>query len=347
MKNKAIIFLVLVLMFATVGSAAAVDVQVYIDGEIQSFDQPALLEKATTMVPMRGIFEKLGASVNWDEGSRTIIATKAQTIISLTLNQKTAYVDGKEIELQVAAFSVNGRTLVPLRFISEALGAMFSWEGSNWSAYINTGAALTQPAATESQSGQIVKELSVSEVAKEARSVVLIKTCDQFGSQFGQGSGFVVRENGVILSSYHVIEGAYSATAEFEDGSSYDITEIIAADTTEDYAFLRLAGATGLPEVRLGDSAQLVLGEKIVAIGNPQGLSNTISDGIVSTVRRRINGVDYIQITAPISAGSSGGPLFNMKGQVVGINTAQVRDAQNINLAIPIDKVKTTLSNIQ
>ena len=207
MRNKVVLFLVLFLLFTTVGSAAAVDVKVYIDGEVQSFDQPALLEKATTMVPMRGIFEKLGASVNWDESSRTITATKAQTIISLTLNQKTAYVDGKEIELQVAPFSVSGRTLVPLRFISEALGANVSWEGSNWSAYITTGGLLPQQIReTQVPLVQAEKELSVSEIAKEARSVVLIKTYDQFGRQFGQGSGFVVRENGVILSSYHVIE---------------------------------------------------------------------------------------------------------------------------------------------
>ncbi len=121
-----------------IASAAENEVSVVIDGQVQAFPQPAVTIKGSTMVPMRAIFEKLGAEIKWNGETRTVTATKGNTVIILTLDRDIAIINGNPVKLTAKAQSINGNTMVPLRFVSEALGAAVKWDGVTRTAYIDS-----------------------------------------------------------------------------------------------------------------------------------------------------------------------------------------------------------------
>jgi S1-C subfamily serine protease len=186
-------------------------------------------------------------------------------------------------------------------------------------------------------------------------SVVRLILRDQTGRELGSGSGFVVTTDGKIVTNAHVIaiKDTTQAEALFQDGASYRIAGVIAEDPDRDLAVLQLA-ATGkqFPYLQLGDSDRVQVGERVLAIGSPlAGLAtvhteNTVSDGIVSGIRewpgRRMN---VLQITAPISPGSSGGAVLNLRGEVIGVSFAQITDGQNLNFAIPVSYLRPLLKD--
>lgn len=157
-----------------------------------------------------------------------------------------------------------------------------------------------------------------------------------------EGSGAVIREDGVVLTNAHVVEGAVSITATLSDETSYEAT-VVGLDADLDLAVLKLEGAKNLPTVSMGRSNDLLLGETVIAIGNPFGLGHTVTTGVVSSASRTLEVServfqDYIQTDAGINPGNSGGPLLNIHGELIGINTAIRRDAENIGFAIPVDR---------
>jgi serine protease Do len=179
---------------------------------------------------------------------------------------------------------------------------------------------------------------SVSDVAKQhSIEIVQIIAHDKQGKDRGTGSGFIVKSEGVIVTNYHVIDGAYSASVKIANGDIYDGAFIIDADKRKDLAILKIK-ALNLPVARLGDSDKIEVGQHVIAIGNPLGLTNSVSDGIISAIRQ-VEGYKVIQLTAPISPGSSGGPLLNDAGEVIGVTFAGL-GGQNLNLAIPINYAK-------
>lgn len=181
-------------------------------------------------------------------------------------------------------------------------------------------------------------------VAKQqAQSVVEITTRDQAGNPLGSGSGFIVRADGIVVTNHHVIDGAAGASVEVVNGDVYDQVVVLDFDKRRDLALLKIK-ALNLPVARLGDSETLDIGQHIVVIGNPEGLSRTVSDGIVSALRQG-DGFRIVQTTAPISPGSSGGPVFNDGGEVVAIAFGAY-EGQNLNLALPINYVKPMLLGI-
>jgi len=191
--------------------------------------------------------------------------------------------------------------------------------------------------------------LTIPAIAKTyGLSVVLIKSVDKKGNDIAQGSGFVVTKNGGIITNYHVLEKAHNVSIGFINGEVYKNVSLIAAFASQDIAILHIEGTTNkFSPVTLGNSDNLMAGERILAIGNPYGLENTLSDGIISGIRD-IKNIKFLQITSPISHGSSGGPLFNMKGEVIGITTiASQWGAQNLNFAIPINTLKYIIDNLQ
>ncbi|MFO7629294.1 MAG: trypsin-like peptidase domain-containing protein [Prochlorococcaceae cyanobacterium] len=159
--------------------------------------------------------------------------------------------------------------------------------------------------------------------------------------QQGQGSGFITRSDGVILTNAHVVDGASEVTVTLPDGRSFT-GKVLGGDPLTDVAVVKVA-ASKLPTTQLGDSDKVRPGEVAIAIGNPLGLDNTVTAGIISAVQRT-NGVaagqrvPYIQTDAAVNPGNSGGPLINERGQVIGINTA-IRQAPGAGLsfAIPIN----------
>lgn len=173
-----------------------------------------------------------------------------------------------------------------------------------------------------------------------------------FGSDFptppatrverGQGSGFIIRSDGLILTNAHVVSGADRVTVTLTNGQQLQ-GQVLGADPLTDVAVVKV-NSTNLPTVRLGNSDQLQPGEWAIAIGNPLGLDNTVTVGIISAtgrssaaVRVPDKRVSFIQTDAAINPGNSGGPLLNQRGEVIGMNTAIIGGAQGLGFAIPIN----------
>jgi len=164
--------------------------------------------------------------------------------------------------------------------------------------------------------------------------------------QRGQGSGFIVDDGGIILTNSHVVNGADQVTVTLKDGRTFE-GEVRGVDEVTDLAVVKVKGKD-LPIAPLGDSDRIQVGDWAIAVGNPLGLDNTVTLGIVSTLKRSSAQVgipdkrlDFIQTDAAINPGNSGGPLVNARGQVIGINTAIRADAMGIGFAIPINKAKS------
>ncbi|MBI5042259.1 MAG: DegQ family serine endoprotease [Nitrospirae bacterium] len=163
------------------------------------------------------------------------------------------------------------------------------------------------------------------------------------------GSGFIIRKDGLILTNNHVIEDAEEIMIRLNDEREFK-AKVIGKDKKIDIALLKIEDKGELPIAELGDSDKLEIGEWVLAIGNPFGLGHTVTAGIVSAKGRVIGAGpydDFIQTDASINPGNSGGPLFNMKGEAVGINTAITASGQGIGFAIPINTVKNLLPQLE
>jgi serine protease Do len=157
----------------------------------------------------------------------------------------------------------------------------------------------------------------------------------------GSGSGFILSPDGQILTNAHVVTGADQVSVQLKDGRRFQ-GKVMGVDPVTDIAVVKIA-ATGLPTVKLGNSSNLVTGQWAIAIGNPLGLSNTVTAGIISATGRSSSQVgaedkrvSFIQTDAAINPGNSGGPLLNQQGEVIGVNTAIIQGAQGLGFAIPI-----------
>lgn len=188
-------------------------------------------------------------------------------------------------------------------------------------------------------------DLAPKEIVQRALpGLVTIYTYDQAGKGAGQGSGFVVSPKGIVVTNYHVIDKAHFAKVERSNGEKLDVLGVIEFDQVRDLAILKVQGVD-LPVVPMGNSDRLELGEELVAMGAPKGFSNSVSNGIVSQVRDWQGGYKVIQHTAPISPGSSGGPLFNRRGQVIGVNTFLWKEGNSLFFAVPINYARAWIEN--
>ncbi len=183
-------------------------------------------------------------------------------------------------------------------------------------------------------------ELTSEEIyAKCSPAVFYLETYNSKGTKLGSASGFFIDSNGTAVTNYHAIKGAYSAKITTSDTSTtYDVLGVYDYNKDEDWAILKIDGK-GFSCLTIADSSAVVGGATAYALGCPLGLSDTLSEGIISNPRRYIeeNDTTYIQISAAISVGSSGGALLDKYGRVVGITTATSSLGQNINLALPIN----------
>ena len=179
------------------------------------------------------------------------------------------------------------------------------------------------------------QEKSFEELANLSSSTVMIRIYDRNSECIGTGSGVIIDNKGLIVTNFHVIADALYYGVIFEgpeESHEYETYTIINADPERDLALIKIHLET--TPVEIDDIGDVIRGQKVVAIGSPLGLMNTVSDGIVSGFRKyRV--YDYIQTTAPISPGSSGGALLNMHGELIGVTSCGYIDGQNINLAIP------------
>ncbi|MFL5347187.1 MAG: trypsin-like peptidase domain-containing protein [Hyalangium sp.] len=183
-------------------------------------------------------------------------------------------------------------------------------------------------------------------------NITTVNAPDRMGaSGRSTGSGFVLTPDGLVVTNNHVVAKAQQIVVRLADGREFD-AEVVGRDASTDVALLRLGdvGPANLPAVYLGDSDRLEVGDWVAAIGNPFGLDHSVSHGMISA-KERVLGVgvfdDFIQTDALINPGNSGGPLFNMRGEVVGVNTAIMSQGQGIGFAVPINMVKDLLPNLR
>jgi len=217
---------------------------------------------------------------------------------------------------------------------------------------------LSATTATNSIAG-VVKQVGPAVVRINSTRTVTNKLPDAFNDPFfrqffgydiptppsqeivrGIGSGFIINANGQILTNAHVVDGADTVTVTLKDGRTFK-GKVLGEDPVTDVAVVKIP-SENLPTVTLGDSDQLQPGDEAIAIGNPLGLDNTVTSGIISAKGRTISDkrIDFLQTDAAINPGNSGGPLLNSQGQVIGINTAIIQGAQGIGFAIPINTAK-------
>ena len=195
-----------------------------------------------------------------------------------------------------------------------------------------SGPAIGDDTKPKSEKPMTAKDL----FAKSSPAVVRIITFDGNGKEKSFGSGVFVSSEGLVVTNYHVVEGGKTFKIILSNNATFDVSKVIAADPKTDLALLDTKGA-GVPFLRLTNRKPAV-GDKAYAVGNPRGLKNTLSEGIISGTRKW-NDIDTYQTTASISPGSSGGPLLSDTGQIVGITTFIITKSQNLNFAISYSHV--------
>ena len=234
------------------------------------------------------------------------------------------------------------RRLFALPCLAIALAATASCRPGAGSEPANVGAPRAAGSSTPAASASVAApatpvRLTPAEIAARATPAVCsIKTAR------AMGTGFVVDRRGIIATNLHVVAGAPRITVSFADKREAEVIEIVAFSEPHDLALLRIdAGA--LPVLSLGESDGVRPGDAIVAIGHPLGLEDTVSNGLVSAVRAVDGDLVVLQISAPIAPGSSGGPIFDDHGDVIGVATAILRGGQNLAFGMPSRYVKELL----
>jgi S1-C subfamily serine protease len=202
--------------------------------------------------------------------------------------------------------------------------------------------------------------LDVPRLAATAKpSVVLVTLYDERGEKVASGTGFFVSEDGKLVTNHHVIEGAVAAKASLSDGREVAIKSILSDDAPHDIAVVQCEGS-GYAPLSIGDTSALHVGEDVVVVGSPLGLSTTVSTGIVAAVRdkglagddrfdeeeRKAAAAWGLQITAPVSHGSSGSPILDAAGEVVGVAVAVLGEGENINFGVPTVYVKAAIAAV-
>ena len=251
-------------------------------------------------------------------------------------------------------------------FISKALLIMFLM-GCFAAGQIGLATSVSAKPVPESFANLVAKvkdsvvNISTTQIIKESPLLPFFTPNGPFGGFQGPmpeqkmkvhalGSGFVIDKTGLILTNNHVVAKASRIKIKLADGETYD-AKIVGRDPKTDLALIKVKPGKNFPKpVRLGDSDALRVGDWVVAVGNPFGLGHTVTAGIISAKGRVIGAGpydDFLQTDAAINPGNSGGPLFNMKGEVVGINTAIIKGGQGIGFAIPINLAKSLLPQLK
>jgi S1-C subfamily serine protease len=175
---------------------------------------------------------------------------------------------------------------------------------------------------------------------KKSDAVVLIAVGSPQGDRLG--SGFFISRDGKVVTSYHLIKGAHKIAVKLKNGSAFVPMRIVNLDPAKDIAVIQIH-VSSPAYFAMGDSNAVIVGQRVLTIGNPQGLESTVSDGLISSIRLDNLGMKIFQISVPLSNGSSGGPLIDLNGDVMGITTASMSNGENLNFAVPVNYVRILL----
>lgn len=241
-------------------------------------------------------------------------------------------------------------SLILFCFLASFLGAWAFMQ----SGLINSSQTIIDNRETVvSQESEVISEVA----ARVSPSVVSVIT-NRGGITTGAGTGFILSADGYVITNKHVVEGVDRVSLVMSDNTSYRDVKVLGRDPLNDIAFLKIDGARDLKPVELGDSSQLKVGDKVIAIGNALGqYQTTVTTGIISGLSRPVTAADQssqtveqlenlLQTDAAINPGNSGGPLLTLDGRVIGINTAIAADAEGIGFAIPINDAKGLIKTV-
>lgn len=340
-KNKPFLFIVLTLSFigylanASTVKASPSSISIYMDHKLLDSSVPPIFEQNVILVPMRILFEALGAEVGWSSETQTIIAKKDSTTIILGIGQTTAFIDTHTTPLLLAPQLINGTAYVPLRFISESLGAAVEWHQAEQAVLIQSTKTPLNPPDVYTLNTAFQKELSIQEIGQLENTIAFIEN-EMLNDDQSFGSGFLISKDGQLVTNYHVIANAKKLKVTVDNDQTYTDVSVVGYDVINDLAVLKINSQDTFPFCSLGDSDSIRLGDSIVVMGNPMGLRNTLSTGVISSLKQK----GLIQISAPISPGSSGSALFNMHGEVIGVASAAIIQGENLGFCIPINLVK-------
>ena len=248
---------------------------------------------------------------------------------------------------------MNARYAIPL-----ALGAAIGIVASNTQA--NSSVALPAGYNPARSLAPLVETLSpavvsvtisqnATDIASELPPWMQVPEGSQEKLKTGQGSGFLISDDGYLLTNNHVVADAAEVSITLQDGRTFD-GEVIGTDENLDIALVRISADESLPYVELGQATESRVGDWVIAIGNPFGLSHTVTAGIISAKGREIQAGpydDFIQTDASINPGNSGGPLFNLDGEVIGINTAINPWGQGIGFSVSVDAFAPILDDLR
>ncbi len=309
-KLKGIIITVFTVLIMSI-TVYADDITVRLNGTPIEFSQNPVIMNDRVMVPMRGIFESLGYSVEWNPSNKSVTAQKSGVIIQLRIGSMLSDINGEKYTLDSPPFLLNGTTMVPVRFISEQSGSTVKWSAEEKTVFISNDYSF-----------------SVSDASK---AVVQINT------NINQGSGFFIGD-GLIVTNRHVLKNATDFSVVFSDYSIYDggVT-VVGYDEVSDIAILKI-NKTGNPYLKMGNSDILNIGSSVTAIGSPLGRLNIVTTGVVTGKMPSL-----IVSSAKIQQGSSGGVLLNSMGEAIGMTFSF--DSGNNYFSIPINDIKAVPLN--
>lgn len=311
MKTKRLLsaLLVLAMLISTFIIPAMADdtIKVLLNGTELTFDVPPQLINGRTMVPMRKIFEAMGAEVEWDNDTQTVTATKDDIVIIMQINNLVISISGKEIVLDVPPRLVDGRTLVPVRAVAEGLGADVKWEGETKKVFITKEAVPPN------------KFILTDELRERGiKTNVLVECTNNKENTKSHGSGVIISQDGLIVTSFHVIDNKDSIKITTSEEKSYSDVRIVGYVKSLDLAVLKIT-ENGLSFAHIATDFNIKESEDIYTIGNPKDKVNVITQGVVYNTDTMYFGYTMIQCIIEADHGSSGGGVYNTNGELVGI----------------------------
>lgn len=351
----AVLFFVFLMLFclSPEKADAARPVSVIVNGRNLVLDASPVVQAGRTLVPMRAIFEALEATVEWDPQTRTIVGRGNDRHVILWVGNRVAAVDGRRVDLDVPPTVFAGRTMVPVRFIAASLGARVYWDEQTNAVIVTSRTTVaqhpvTQPTMPQHPAPRRQRMLSHEVTARVQPAVVRIDT-----QRGGQGSGFFVSPDGLVLTNAHVARGGGQLTVTTNTGQRFTAT-ISRIANWDDLALLKINHPTpgGFPHLNNSAAAgDIRQGEEILAFGSPLGLAGTVTRGIVSAWQGKDvslgawsnNVIRVIQHDAAIAPGNSGGPLVNLYGEWVGVNTLVRADWAGFGFAVPAERYHALL----
>lgn len=329
-ENKSEINEVLVLL---VGSN-----QTFINGNKQTIDSnnsniKPIIKNNRTLVPVRYIAQSFGANVEWDQKTKTVSVTQGDKNIELKIDDFEMNVNGHITRLDVAPEIIDNRTYLPLRAISEALEKKVFYDNglivisSNTINYNDNHISYLK----EELTGQ--HKTSPQNVINETLDKVILVEALKDGTVESFGSGFFIAD-GLVMTSFHVIDGYDQIRVTDILGTEYIVDGIYNHNISQDFVALKLNKKQSVSSLKFADIEAAEIGDKVYALGNPEGLNWSVTQGIVSAFRDDIFMNSYfIQTDAAVSNGSSGGPLINEQGEVIGIITKGM-EYEDFNFAV-------------